>query len=350
MSYYNRLSVRLREEMINPVLTKLATFATLTAAQHLIGQPRTTLDLGQAVMDGKIVIANLARGVIGGDLAALLGALLVSAVDLAIERQATLPERARRSVLVAIDELQTLPAVDYARLVGELRKYGGGFLLATQTLTGLDRLDPTLRPLLLGNCEALLGFRVAAEDAALLTAEFDELVTAVDLTNLERGCAYLKASERGQPAPATWLRVHPPIAPDLPLAANLADQGQCLGVPAATAVAAIAAGRARVKELADLAIAAAARRAASARQATTAAEGTADGSTQTPPDGGRGRGRRGRRRSQPPGPVGGATPRRPRSWSGFDDDDACEGDDDGDLGDDNADDDDEPGDDDTDDG
>ena len=115
-------------------------------------------------------------------------------------------------MLVAIDELQALPAVDYARLVGELRKYGAGFLLATQTLAGLDRLDPTLRPLLLGNCEALLGFRTSAEEAALLARELDGLVTAADLTNLERGCAYLKASERGQPAPATWLRVHPPAA------------------------------------------------------------------------------------------------------------------------------------------
>ena len=141
-------------------------------------------------------------------------------------------------MLVAIDELQALPAVDYARLVGELRKYGGGFLLATQTLAGLDRLDPTLRPLLLGNCEALLAFRVAAEEAALLAPEFDELVAATDLTNLERGCAYLKASERGQPAPATWLRVHPPLAPDLALAAALRARGRATwGVPAEAAAA-----------------------------------------------------------------------------------------------------------------
>ena len=320
--YYDRLSARLREEMINPVLTKLATFATLSAARHIIGQPRTTLDLGEAVMAGRIVIANLARGVIGGDLAALLGALLVSAVDLAIERQATLPEAQRRRVLVAIDELQALPAVDYARLVGELRKYGGGFLLATQTLAGLDRLDPTLRPLLLGNCEALLAFRVAAEEATLLTAEFDELVTATDLTNLERGCAYLKASERGQPAPAAWLRVHPPMAPDPALAAALWARGCATwGAPAEDAAAMVAAGRARVRELTDLVLnrqaagAAAvgspvipAGSAAAANGATRpgAADGTAgaalpaaprpDRDAATATEAGRGRTRRGRRR------------------------------------------------------
>lgn len=251
--YYDRLSARLREEMINPVLTKLATVATLGAARHIIGQPRTTLDLGAAVMAGQIVVINLARGVIGGDLAALLGALLVSTVDLAIERQALLPEPQRRSVLVTIDELQALPAVDYARLVGELRKYGAGFLLATQTLAGLDRLDPTLRPLLLGNCEALLSFRVAAEDALVLTTEFDELVSAIDLTNLERGCAYLKASERGQPAPASWVRVHPPAEPD-PIAALVARARgrETWGVAAHRAAALVAAGQARVQELTEV--------------------------------------------------------------------------------------------------
>jgi hypothetical protein len=269
--------------MINPVLTKLATFATLTAARHIIGQPWTTLDLGQAVMAGQIVVVNLARGVIGGDLAALLGALLVSAVDLAIERQATAPPDDRRRVLVAIDELQTLPAVDYARLVGELRKYGGGFLLATQTLTGLDRLDPTLRPLLLGNCEALLSFRVAAEDAALLTAEFDEAIAVTDLTNLERGCAYLKASERGQPAPASWLRVHPPVAPDPMAALVLRARGrERWGVPAVAAAAAVAAGQARVQALTDLVLDDEAKRQpAEAGRTATAASGGAGQPTST---------------------------------------------------------------------
>ena len=240
--------------MINPVLTKLATFATLTAARHIIGQPRTTLDLGAAVMDGQDRRSSTWRAASSAATWRRCSARCWSAPS-------TWPSSGRRrcrptgagAVLVAIDELQALPAVDYARLVGELRKYGGGFLLATQTLTGLDRLDPTLRPLLLGNCEALLAFRVAAEEAALLTAEFDELVTATDLTNLERGCAYLKASERGQPAPATWLRVHPPMAPDLALAAMLRARGrETWGVPAEAAAATVAAGRARVRALTEL--------------------------------------------------------------------------------------------------
>ncbi|MCC6626175.1 MAG: type IV secretion system DNA-binding domain-containing protein [Chloroflexi bacterium] len=295
--YYATVWPRLREEMINPVLTKLASFATLTVARHIIGQPRTTLDLGAAVMDGKIVIVNLARGVIGGDLAALLGALLVGDVDLAVERQAALPPDRRRRVLVAIDELQALPAVDYARLVGELRKYGAGFLLATQTLAGLDRLDPALRPLLLGNCEALLAFRTSAGEAALLAPELDELVGVADLTNLERGCAYLKASERGLPAPATWLRVHPPADADPALAAALRAAGRARwGVPAVEAAARVAAARAWVRALAELSLvktaAATGGQQPAGRAGTATPAGAASTSAATGGHGGGGRRRR----------------------------------------------------------
>ena len=113
------------------------------------------------------------------------------------------------AVLVAIDELQALPAVDYARLVGELRKYGGGFLLATQTLTGLDRLDPTLRPLLLGNCEALLAFRVAAEEAALLDARVRRAGDG-DRPDQPGARLRLPQGERARPAGPGDLAARPP--------------------------------------------------------------------------------------------------------------------------------------------
>jgi hypothetical protein len=43
-------------------------------------------------------------------------------------------------VTLVVDEFQTLPGADYEQILGELAKYGANVLLASQTLSRLDRL------------------------------------------------------------------------------------------------------------------------------------------------------------------------------------------------------------------
>ncbi len=111
--------------------------------------------------------------------------------------------------------------MDYAALLSELRKFGGTFALATQTLAHLDALDPTLRPTTLANVDALYAFAVSAEDARTLVRELDEVVTTTDLINQDDFHCYAKLTLAGRRLPVFSLALDPPPAGEPAVAAEL---------------------------------------------------------------------------------------------------------------------------------
>lgn len=219
--YYASRSSRLREEMINPVLTKLFKLRDLPVARRLLGQPRSTIDLTRAVLEHKIILVDLAQGSVGEDLAGLIGALIMSYVDQAIISQARLAPGNLTRGTVIFDEFETMPAINYDRIIAQLRKYGFGFFFATQSPEALAQRNPVLLAQLRDNCQALFAFRTSVEAAEHLIGAFDGLITPTDLANLETGCCYVKLEERGLPAPAFWLRVQDRPSPNGALAAHI---------------------------------------------------------------------------------------------------------------------------------
>ncbi|MCC6630115.1 MAG: type IV secretion system DNA-binding domain-containing protein [Chloroflexi bacterium] len=226
-TYYDTVNDRLREEMINPVLTKIADLRSKPAARRLLGQPRTTLDLLEVVTTGKILIVNLAQGEVGDDLAAIVGALLFEYVDLAARGQAELPPDRRRRIALFVDEVRSIRAANYQRAVTQDRKFGLTVFLTTQDLTGLRALADGLADDILGNQSALVVFRVdAATDARELVPRLDGQFSEVDIGNLPRQWCYLKVSERGLRIPAFAVAVAATPAPDPALAEALWEQSR----------------------------------------------------------------------------------------------------------------------------
>jgi hypothetical protein len=97
-------------------------------------------------------------------------------------------------------------------MLAELRKYGGSFALATQSLAYLDRLDRTLRATVLANIDHLFAFHMAGEDARLLH-ELDGIAED-DITNLDDFQCYVKLSLAGHRLPVFSLNLDAPPRPD----------------------------------------------------------------------------------------------------------------------------------------
>jgi len=212
--YYKPLDPRLQLEIINPVLTKMAAFSGSRVARRIVGQGRSTLDLVEIVREGKVLLVNTAKGVVGADTATLVGATLLGALQVSLEEQAQLAPEARRRFLVVVDEFQSILGVDYAAMLSELRKFGGTFALATQALAHLDALDPTLRPTVLANVDALYAFAVSADDARTLTRELDEAVDVTDLINQDDYTCYAKLTLQGKRLPVFSLTLDLPGSGD----------------------------------------------------------------------------------------------------------------------------------------
>jgi hypothetical protein len=201
-----------QREITSSVITKLSKFASSRVARRILGQPRSTIDLGAIVRAGQLLLVNTASGVVGADLSELIGIVLLGLFEAALAEQAALSPEQRRRYLVLIDEFQVYRGANYAGMLAELRKYGGSFALATQSLAYLDRLDRTLRATVLANIDHLFAFHIAGEDARLLH-ELDGILVE-DVINLDDFQCYVKLSLHGQRLPVFSLHLDAPHRPD----------------------------------------------------------------------------------------------------------------------------------------
>jgi hypothetical protein len=174
------------------------------------------VDLREAVRQGKLLLVSTASGVVGADLSELIGIVLLGLFEAALAEQAVVPFEQRRRYLVLIDEFQVYRNANYQGMLAELRKYGGSFALATQSLAYLDRLDRTLRATVLANIDHLFAFHMAGEDARLLH-ELDGILED-DITALDDFQCYVKLSLGGHRLPVFSLSLDAPPLPDEELA------------------------------------------------------------------------------------------------------------------------------------
>jgi hypothetical protein len=230
-SYFDPLELRHRQEIINPVQTKVHRYAGSKVARAIVGQPRSTIDFRDLIAGDKIVIINLRAFEVIEDTAALIGGTLLNLAARAVSAQASLPANLRRSVTMAVDEFHTIPGADYEQVFGELAKYGANMMLATQTLARLDRLTESdrtrdLRAAVFSNLDGLFAFHTSAEDAEYLAQELGGGLDKQDLLELGHYQCYGRLTDvrTGERLPAFSVRLDPPPAGDTVLAEQLASE------------------------------------------------------------------------------------------------------------------------------
>ena len=192
--YYEPMDLRFQMEVISSVLNKLSKFASSRTTRRILGQPRSTINFTEIIRSGKILLVSTASGVVGADVSALLGATLLGLFHVTLAEQAEVARAERRQFLALIDEFQVYQGADFGTMLAGLRKYGGSFGLATQSLSYLDRLDRTLRSTVLSNVDHLFAFAMSGEDARMLH-ELDG-IEEDDITNLDDFTCYAKVSLR----------------------------------------------------------------------------------------------------------------------------------------------------------
>ena len=200
-----------RADALAPVQTRLSYYASSKRARAILGQPRSTIDLRETILDGGILLVSTAQGSVGRDVSALVGASLLNLVDSVIREQESLPLAQRRGALVVVDEMQSMPGVDYESMLSELGKYGASFILATQSLAKLDDLSPTMRDTILANVGCLAVFQVAGNDARQLVWELGkDRVTEDDIVSLPVHHCYVRATVGTERMPAFSMMVRKP--------------------------------------------------------------------------------------------------------------------------------------------
>ena len=200
-----------KAEALAPVQTRLSYYASSKRARAILGQSRSTIDMRQVILQGGVLLVSTSQGTAGRDVAALVGASILNLVDAVIREQGGMPLEKRRGVLVVVDEMQSMPGVDYESMLSELGKFGASFMLATQSLAKLSDLSRTMQDTLLANIGCLAVFQVAGADARTLVWELGkDRVSEEDITSLPVHHCYVRATVGRERLPAFSMAVRRP--------------------------------------------------------------------------------------------------------------------------------------------
>jgi len=206
---YSRYTQRYEIEATAAIQNKVGQFISNPLIRDIIGQTKSTIDMRDIMDKEKIFIMDLSKGRIGEDNSRLLGALLITKLQLAAMSRVDVSEEDRKDFYLYVDEFQNFATESFANILSEARKYRLNITLGHQYIT---QMEEEVRDAVFGNVGTLAVFRIGAEDAEYLEREFSPQFTAEDLVNLPKYNIYLKLMIDGVAgAPFSAETLPPPI-------------------------------------------------------------------------------------------------------------------------------------------
>jgi len=197
-------------EAVAPVLNKIGAFTANPLIRNIIGQPKSGFDLRKVMDEGKILVVNLSRGQIGEDNASVLGALIVTKIQLAAMGRANVPMEQRRPFYLYVDEFQNFATDSFATILSEARKYALNLTVANQYIS---QMPPEVKDAVFGNVGSMVSFRVGAEDSTALGKYYAPTFEPEDLIKLNNQHIFINMSIDGEktlPFSAKTLRMPEP--------------------------------------------------------------------------------------------------------------------------------------------
>ncbi|MDD5626526.1 MAG: type IV secretion system DNA-binding domain-containing protein [Patescibacteria group bacterium] len=210
---YANYSENFRNEAISPIQNKVGQFLSSSLIRNIIGQPQSSINIRDVMDHGKILLMNIAKGKVGEENSALLGAMMITKIQLAAMSRADIPEEERHDFYLYIDEFQNFSTDSFANILSEARKYRLNLIMAHQYIT---QMEEKVRDAVFGNVGTIICFRVGAMDAEFLEPEFQPVFTQLDLVNLTKFEIYLKLMIDGVASDAFSAMTLPPIEKEAP--------------------------------------------------------------------------------------------------------------------------------------
>lgn len=187
-----------RMEAIAPIQNKVGQFLSSGIIRNIVGQPRSTVDLRELMDNKKILLMNLSKGRVGEDNSALLGAMIITKLQLAALSRVDIPEEQRSDFYLYVDEFQNFATESFATILSEARKYRLNLIVGHQYIGQLVNDNNTkVRDAVFGNVGTIICFRVGAADAEFLEKEFMPTFTENDLVNIPKYTVVLRLMING---------------------------------------------------------------------------------------------------------------------------------------------------------
>jgi len=209
---YEEWQDKFRSEAIAPIQNKVGQFLSTALVRNVVGQSKSTLDIFKLMNEQKIFLVNVSKGRIGEDNSALLGAMLITKIQLSAMERVRIPENERRDFYLYVDEFQNFATDSFASVLSEARKYRLNLIIAHQYIGQLvTDVSTKVRDAVFGNTGTMIVFRVGAADAEFLEPEFEPEFVIQDIVNLPNYHIYVKLMVSGITVRPFSARTLPPF-------------------------------------------------------------------------------------------------------------------------------------------
>lgn len=204
---FNTMPERQRMEAISPILNKVGQFVTSPLIRNVVNTTSSSFDIEDVMNSGKILLVNVSQGKLGEDNSALLGAMIITKIQLAAMSRVYMAEADRRDFFLYIDEFQNFATTSFVKILSEARKYRLSLILANQYMA---QIPDEVKAAIFGNAGSMVSFILGAQDADWMQKEFGNKYSQEDLVSLGRYQIINKLMIHGQvsqPFPAYTLNL-----------------------------------------------------------------------------------------------------------------------------------------------
>ncbi len=185
---------RYAQEAVAAIQNKIGQFLSTNVIRNMVAQVKSTVDIREAMDQGKIIIMNLSKGRIGEDNSRLLGGMLITKIQLSAMERVDTPEKERKDFFLYVDEFQNFATPSFANILSEARKYRLSLIMAHQYIAQLDEI---VGDAVFGNVGTIVSFRVGGADSEVLAKEFAPVFLEEDIVNLAKYNIILKLMING---------------------------------------------------------------------------------------------------------------------------------------------------------
>jgi hypothetical protein len=183
LNEFEQMQPRQQTEAIAPILNKVGQFVSSPLIRNVVNASKSSFSIDEIMNEGKIMLVNLSQGRLGEDNATLLGAMLITKIQLSAMGRVDIPEEERRDFFLYVDEFQNFATQSFNKILSEARKYRLNLTLANQYVA---QIPEEVQKAIFGNCGSMISFIMGSDDARVFAKEYGNQYTEDDLVSLGR--------------------------------------------------------------------------------------------------------------------------------------------------------------------
>lgn len=169
-------------KMAAGITAKIGRFLFSDSAKRVLEQPKSSINFEEIIDEGKILICNFSKGLIGEDTSELFGITVLARLQLASLRRARNRQLERKPFYLYVDEFQNFATQSFVQMLSESRKYKLFLTMAEQSTS--QQKDQRMVQIVLANVGTILCFRTGnPADEKLLLPLFSPYIKENEISN-----------------------------------------------------------------------------------------------------------------------------------------------------------------------